>query len=544
MRKKLTAILFCVLFLTAFLCISCKKNDHAAEQPPTEETVARLQILNAPETIDLSEKTFILSVNGEYQNAELSWDSSNGNVALVRNGEVTLLGAGLVKITVALEADKNICDSVKIRVTDINARATGIRIVNKPQVPFIAGAEDYELDYELLPEEAELTDSAVWSGGDSAVAEVDENGVLKIVGEGHTTVRVALEKQPEIYDETTIEVIAAERKDGKIERNDGLFEMDENGNFSVQDGNISLYSPEYVCEPWASKTSLKAEAANGRAAVRVTSDGAHNYDILYIAIDGEFKSGCGYELTYNAEWKGESGGTFGYFVYGGSRSDVLPLQSFSEIVKEFTQISESELFRTGAKIAFSPKKDCDRVYIYLREAEGEKSDAISFNFLIGEISVKKDTRISGDGTFEGTEGGISVLAPTEVNPDFGWMAQTVFDTETENGNTRLIVKSYPAAAGQWSGLFVLFEGDFEAGKRYNITFDAEWLGAGAAEGFYYTIGEARSEDYRSNDSIFYGKITLTFTAAANERRVYLKIINNSGNAFDCALDNIKLDAAE
>lgn len=433
---------------------------------------------------------------------------------------------------------------MKIRVTDINARATGIRITNKPEAPFIMGAEDYAFAYELLPEGAELTDSTVWSGGDSAVAEVDENGVLKIVGEGCTTVRVALEKQPEIYDETAIEVIAAERKDGKIECNDGLFETDENGEFTIKNGNISLYSPEYVCEPWASKTSLKAETANGRAAVRVTSDGAHNYDILYIAIDGEFKSGCGYELTYNAEWKGESGGTFGYFVYGGSRSDVLPLQSFSEIVKEFTQISESELFRTGAKIAFSPKKDCDRVYIYLREAEGAKSDTISFNFLIGEISVKKDTRVSGDGTFEGANGGVSVLAPTEVNPDFGWMAQTVFDTETKNGNTRLIVKSYPAAAGQWSGLFIRFEGNFEAGKEYRITFDSEWLGSEAANGFYYAMGEAENEEYIAKNDIFDGKITLTFTAAKSGNVTYLKIINNSGNAFNCALDNIKPDAAE
>lgn len=543
MRKKLTAILFCLLFLTAFLCVSCKKTDHAAEQPPTEETVARLQIVNAPQTVDVSAKTVLLAVNEEYRNAKLVWDSSNGNVALVRSGEVTPVGAGLVKITVALEADQKICDSVKIRVTDKNARATGIRIANKPRTPFIAGAEDYALNYELLPESAELSDTAVWSGGDPAVAEVDENGILKIVGEGQTTVRVALEKQPEIYDEAAIEVIAAERKDGKIERNDGLFKTDENGNFSVQDGNISLYSPEYVCEPWASKTSLKAETANGRAAVRATSDGTHDYDILYIAIDGEFKGGCGYELTYNAEWKGESGGTFGYFVYGGSQSDVLPLQSFSEIIKEFTPASESELFRSGAKIAFSPKKDCNRVYIYLREAEGEQSDTISFDFLIGEISVKKDTRISGDGTFDGTDGGVSVLAPTEVNSDFGWMAQTLFETETQDGNTRLIVKSYPAA-GQWSGLFVLFESDFEAGKQYKITFDAEWLGSVAAEGFYYAIGAAESEDYQPYNDIFGDKITLTFTAAADGRQIYLKIINNSGNAFDCALDNIKLDAAE
>ena len=181
MRKKLTAILFCLLFLTAFLCVSCKKTDHAAEQP-AKEAAARLQIVNAPQTVDVSAKTVLLAVNEEYRNAKLVWDSSNGNVALVRSGEVTPVGAGLVKITVALEADQKICDSVKIRVTDKNARATGIRIANKPRTPFIAGAEDYALNYELLPESAELSDTAVWSGGDPAVAEVDENGILKIVG--------------------------------------------------------------------------------------------------------------------------------------------------------------------------------------------------------------------------------------------------------------------------------------------------------------------------------------------------------------------------
>lgn len=177
--------------------------------------------------------------------------------------------------------------------------------------------------------------------------------------------------------------------DTKIVNNDGNFELDENENFAVTDGNISLYSPELIKENWASQTTFTRVTENENTKIRVTSNGTHSYDILYIVIDCEVKANVKYELKFDAKWLGETGGNFGYIVYGGSQSDTLPLSSFGGTLKGYIQPKQEELFKTGTSISFVPKSDYDRVYLYLREAEGIQSSSIKFDFEIDNISLKE-----------------------------------------------------------------------------------------------------------------------------------------------------------
>lgn len=331
----------------------------------------------------------------------------------------------------------------------------------------------------------------------------------------------------------------------KIENNDGNFELDENENFAVTDGDISLYSPEHVKENWASQTIFTRVTEDGNTKIRVVSNGTHSYDILYIVIDRAVKANVGYKLSFNAKWLGASGGKFGYIVYGGSRSDKLPLSGdFAGTLKNYVEPSQEELFKDGTSISFVATADYDRVYLYLREAEGKQSNSIAFDFKIDNISLVKDPRTADNGTFEGIDGNISVFKPKEVLSGLSGWRQPEMTMVSEDGNTKLLVKNDDGS--NWTGMFIRFSTAIEKGKTYAITFDSEWLGDTAAlTGWYYAIcTDPAGSNYKSNNDLFKQSNTITFTATEDSDYIYLKIINNANKGFNCTFDNIRIEAAD
>ncbi len=146
---------------------------------------------------DLKFKAITTKIGEEDITDKATWTSSNSAVATVEDGEVELLTAGTVTITVK---SKGKSDSIILTVTSPYLK---INISNKDgdvydsivapiEMPFGEDTELYalaELKSEVKPDE-NITDSATWTSSNAAVAKIDEKGKLTAIGVGTAIITV------------------------------------------------------------------------------------------------------------------------------------------------------------------------------------------------------------------------------------------------------------------------------------------------------------------------------------------------------------------
>ncbi len=164
-------------------------------------TIINVNVVTKIESITLereitpnpSEINYKVSVFPEDANQSLRWRSSNEEVATVENGLVKAVGEGETTITVeTLDGEKN---------------ATALVTVNgEPPVIIVSPVESISLERELTsnPDEviyrpvftpADATNkTVVWTSSNVAVATVDDNGLVKAVGNGTTTITATTEQ--------------------------------------------------------------------------------------------------------------------------------------------------------------------------------------------------------------------------------------------------------------------------------------------------------------------------------------------------------------
>lgn len=140
-------------------------------------------------------------------NQNVVWSSKNTNVATVSStGQVQAVGVGKTTITVAAEENATIFDiyvlEVKAAYNDETA-VESVRITNK-KADMRAG-EILPLAYEVLP--ATATNKAVsWSSSDTAVAKIDEHGVVTAVAKGECTITILSDEDYSITDSYKLKV--------------------------------------------------------------------------------------------------------------------------------------------------------------------------------------------------------------------------------------------------------------------------------------------------------------------------------------------------
>lgn len=118
-------------------------------------------------------------------NKNVSWSSSDPEVATVADGVVTPVKAGAATITVTTEDGEY---SVTCKVTVIQP-ATGITL-DKQKVA-LAGAATEQLKAAVIPAEANQT--VVWKSSNESVATVDQTGKVTAVSKGAATITVSTE---------------------------------------------------------------------------------------------------------------------------------------------------------------------------------------------------------------------------------------------------------------------------------------------------------------------------------------------------------------
>ena len=117
------------------------------------------------------------------------WSSSSPNTASVSsNGLVTANGKGECLITVTTLDGTNLSATCHVTVNDNSIPVTAITLNTTEEILTIGSST--VLVATVMPENA--TNKVVtWSTGNSAVATINENGVLRAVGEGETDITVA-----------------------------------------------------------------------------------------------------------------------------------------------------------------------------------------------------------------------------------------------------------------------------------------------------------------------------------------------------------------
>lgn len=123
---------------------------------------------------------------GDASNKEVTWSSSNSAIASVdQNGLVTGHVAGQFAIIYAKSVENN---NIQATCT-VNVKAIAVTSVslNKTTADMFVGGSDLTLSATVLP--ANATNKGVtWSSNNSAVASVNENGVVQAISEGSATI--------------------------------------------------------------------------------------------------------------------------------------------------------------------------------------------------------------------------------------------------------------------------------------------------------------------------------------------------------------------
>ena len=144
--------------------------------PATEVAVDKTEVtLTKGQTVNL-----VTTVTPGDATDELTWTSSDENVATVSNGDVIAVGGGSAIITVT--ADSGVYATCNITV---NVPATGITL-SQSSVTLNKG-ESATLKATMAP--ADTTDTYKWTTSNAAVATVVD-GVVTAVGEGNATITV------------------------------------------------------------------------------------------------------------------------------------------------------------------------------------------------------------------------------------------------------------------------------------------------------------------------------------------------------------------
>lgn len=128
-------------------------------------------------------ETALLTTSGG--TGEVSWSSSNENIATVEGGSVTGKAGGTVTITAAAGEESAACT---VTITGDPWVSSAKLSLNKTDFTF-GSSETVQL-------KVKGTDSpAVWSSANTAVATVSESGLVKWAGKGTTTVTATVDGQ-------------------------------------------------------------------------------------------------------------------------------------------------------------------------------------------------------------------------------------------------------------------------------------------------------------------------------------------------------------
>ena len=151
--------------------------------PPADTQPVSALVMSQPAMTLAAGETALLTTSGGA--GEVSWSSSNENIATLEGGSVTGKAGGTVTITAAAGEESAACT---VTITGDPWVSSAKLSLNKTDFTFGSS--------ETLQLKVKGTDSpAVWSSANTAVATVSESGLVKWAGKGTTTVTATVDGQ-------------------------------------------------------------------------------------------------------------------------------------------------------------------------------------------------------------------------------------------------------------------------------------------------------------------------------------------------------------
>ena len=161
--KRINLFLFLFVFVFAFLLVGCTKIEFESD------------------TLDMKKGTteqLSPIVKGK---GDVEWKSSNELVVTVKDGLVTAVGVGQASVTATIK-DKEA--SVLVTVTE--QMPTSLILRAEEDLDFYIAGKTYQFEASILPKNADQ--SVVYTSTNTAVATVDENGLVTILSAGQTKI--------------------------------------------------------------------------------------------------------------------------------------------------------------------------------------------------------------------------------------------------------------------------------------------------------------------------------------------------------------------
>ncbi len=162
-----------------------EQNEDTGGQEPTipTEPAGPLVLDQSAITIPAGEKALITATGGT---GEVTWSTSNENIATVAGGSVTGVAGGTVTITAAAGEETVSCT---VKVTGDPWVSTANLSLNKTDFTLPSGDPPVQM-------EVKGTDSpVVWASNNTGVAAISESGVVTRAGKGTTTITAAVDGQ-------------------------------------------------------------------------------------------------------------------------------------------------------------------------------------------------------------------------------------------------------------------------------------------------------------------------------------------------------------
>ncbi|MGI6710838.1 MAG: beta strand repeat-containing protein [Bacilli bacterium] len=146
----------------------------------TETEVITITITGAHE-VNIEETITLLASASNGGN--VTWTSSNSNVAIVNNGIVYGVAEGVVNIKAALSTDANVYATHEVAVTNNSSSLPNVYITNSKNITV---NEELQLGYVIDPANPNAIIS--WSSSNVGVASVTSGGLVKGVSTGNVTI--------------------------------------------------------------------------------------------------------------------------------------------------------------------------------------------------------------------------------------------------------------------------------------------------------------------------------------------------------------------
>lgn len=172
-----------------------------------KELTAKVTIIRSVIGVALDKEEVELEINEEVTlepifdpedstNKEVTWTSSNENVAIVVNGKVTALAEGNAIITVTTN-DGGFQATCEVTVKPITVPVSGVEITQEENIDTIYVDESVTLVATVSPNNATHKE-VTWTSSDNSIATV-ANGVVTPVSDGQVTITAAADGKEDTY---------------------------------------------------------------------------------------------------------------------------------------------------------------------------------------------------------------------------------------------------------------------------------------------------------------------------------------------------------